>query len=591
MRVNVAVRQGLWSTQFQRVVVILTALLGAACGSSSALSTNPTPLKCAVTVSTPSGAMDPKGGEGTLGLTTAAECAWTAASQVSWISGVTPASGQGNAQLQFQISGNPDPSPRQGDIVVNDQHAQIRQNGAPCTFQVTPQTQTIGADAATASITVATGAACTWTATAGAAWLSITAGASGSGNGTVTYRAQANAGDARSGAITVAGQTVTIAQISPTSPPLPGPPGGPGCEFAIDTSVRSIGTAGGPLTVGVTAGAGCAWTAESQIAWVAVTNGASGSGNGTVTLSVAANGGSSRIGPVRVGGLIFLVDQAGNCAVAISPASQSFSAAGGAGSAITVTTNAGCTWAATSGAQWISITNGASGSGNGSVAFTIAANAGAARTGTIAIAGQTFSISQAASCAASLNPASQSMPVGGGAGSPIAVAIADGCAWTATSNAPWITITNGASGSGNGSVSFTVAANGDAARSGTIAVAGQTFTVNQAGSCCATINPTSQSAPVAGGAGNQVAVTIAGGCAWTATSNAPWITINNGASGSGNGSVSFTVAANGGAARSGTITVAGQTFTVNQAGSCCGDDQSDESVGPGGRRRGQSGAR
>ena len=42
------------------------------------------------------------------------------------------------------------------------------------------------------------------------------------------------------------------------------------------------------------------------------------------------------------------------------------------------------------------MTSGASGSGNGSVAFTVAANAGGARTGTITVAGQTFTVTQAA---------------------------------------------------------------------------------------------------------------------------------------------------------------------------------------------------
>ena len=38
-------------------------------------------------------------------------------------------------------------------------------------------------------------------------------------------------------------------------------------------------------------------------------------------------------------------------------------------------------------------------------------------------------------------------------------ASAGSCAWTAASNAAWITITAGASGTGNGSVSHNVAAN------------------------------------------------------------------------------------------------------------------------------------
>ena len=83
--------------------------------------------------------------------------------------------------------------------------------------------------------------------------------------------------------------------------------------------------------------------------------------------------------------------------------------------------------------------------------------------------------------------------------------------------------------------------------------------------CNYSINPASANFQVGGGS-NSVTVTATAGCGWTATSNAAWITITSGASGTGNGTVGYSVAANTGAVRAGTITIAGQTFTVNQAG-------------------------
>ena len=82
--------------------------------------------------------------------------------------------------------------------------------------------------------------------------------------------------------------------------------------------------------------------------------------------------------------------------------------------------------------------------------------------------------------------------------------------------------------------------------------------------CNYTIAPTTQAFPVNGDLGS-LTVTSASGCAWTATSNVPWVTITAGNSGAGNGSVNFTVAANTGPDRAGTLFVAGQTFTVTQA--------------------------
>jgi len=86
------------------------------------------------------------------------------------------------------------------------------------------------------------------------------------------------------------------------------------------------------------------------------------------------------------------------------------------------------------------------------------------------------------------------------------------------------------------------------------------------GACNYSITPTSAS--VGGAATNStVAVAAQAGCAWTSTANVSWLTITNGATGSGNGTVSYLVDANPSTnARAGTMTIAGWTFIVNQAG-------------------------
>jgi hypothetical protein len=82
------------------------------------------------------------------------------------------------------------------------------------------------------------------------------------------------------------------------------------------------------------------------------------------------------------------------CNYSITPPSQFFGASGGAGS-LTVTAPAGCAWTATSNASFINITSGASGSGAGSVAYSVAANGGTTqRTGGMTIASQTFNVTQ-----------------------------------------------------------------------------------------------------------------------------------------------------------------------------------------------------
>lgn len=87
----------------------------------------------------------------------------------------------------------------------------------------------------------------------------------------------------------------------------------------------------------------------------------------------------------------------GTCGFGVSSSGASLGPAGGTGS-VNVTTPAGCAWTASSGAAWITLTAGASGNGNGTVSFSVAANPGtSSRTGTLTIAGQTFTVTQAAS--------------------------------------------------------------------------------------------------------------------------------------------------------------------------------------------------
>jgi subtilisin family serine protease len=101
------------------------------------------------------------------------------------------------------------------------------------------------------------------------------------------------------------------------------------------------------------------------------------------------------------------------CTYALSQTAQSFSS-GAASGTVNVTAGAGCTWtAASNDPSFITITSGTGGTGNGTLSFSVAANAGAARTGTLTIAGQTFTVTQAAAPASvQLGQASYSVSEG-----------------------------------------------------------------------------------------------------------------------------------------------------------------------------------
>ncbi|HEX5735746.1 MAG TPA: BACON domain-containing carbohydrate-binding protein [Blastocatellia bacterium] len=173
-----------------------------------------------------------------------------------------------------------------------------------------------------------------------------------------------------------------------------------------------------------------------------------------------------------------------------------------------------------------------------------------------------FLVGGGGGCSYSISPTGSSFPARGGEGS-VTVNTSNNCNWTAVSNVSWIVIVSADSGTGPGTVSYVVRENfTNNSRTGTLSIAGQTFTVHQAGNCTFSISPTRRSFNGNGGTGT-VNVTVSGACNWTAVSNVTWITITSGASGTGSGTVSYSVASTT-SARTGTMTIAGLTFTVKQ---------------------------
>ena len=165
----------------------------------------------------------------------------------------------------------------------------------------------------------------------------------------------------------------------------------------------------------------------------------------------------------------------------------------------------------------------------------------------------------------------QGVTIGSGGGTGLAlVSTSPDCAWTSASNAPWIVIESGGSGTGSGAVGYRVAPNTTGAeRTGTLTIAGQTHTVVQEGGplCTFTLAPASATVPAAGATLSVSVLASNPSCAWTAVSNSAWISIVSGASATGTGTVRYTVAANSvETPRSGSLSIAGQSFPVTQNG-------------------------
>jgi hypothetical protein len=274
------------------------------------------------------------------------------------------------------------------------------------------------------------------------------------------------------------------------------------------------------------------------------------------------------------------------CTFSLSTTSMTMGAAGGAGS-VTVTTGNQCAWAASSGAAWITATGGTSATGSGVFTFTVAALASTApRTGTLNVAGQAVTVTQAGRtaplCAYEVAPVDVRACMAEGFVRTVDVTTSAGCGWTSSTSATWLTIAQGRSGTGPGTISYTLAANYDAARQATIEVrwptqtAGQNVRVAQAG-CRYGVSRDAIDAPAAGGdfafdvvsqsTDDSCGGPLQSGCMWSTGSSASWATVLGSMPRVGDDRVSIRVAANGGAARTAAITVRDRTVTIRQAGS------------------------
>jgi hypothetical protein len=538
--------------------------------------TNP----CTTTIAPTGATVGAATSTGSVSVTTGTGCAWTAVSNAGWVTISSGASGSGNGTVTYSIAANTAPTARSAALTIGGQTFSISQ-AAGCTFTISPTSLAVTSGPRTGTVSVSSGAACAWTAASSASWITITSGASGSGNGSVGYSIAANTTiSPRSGVVTIAGLAFTVTQDG-----IP-------CNATISPTGVSSDAAASAGTIAVSIPAGCAWTAADNASWVSITSGASGTGNGNVAYTIAANPNTTqRTATITVAGQSFGITQAGVvCSLTISPTASSPTHAGGA-STVAVTANASsCPWTAGSNDPWITVTAGSSGSGSGSVSYNVAANSlTSSRTGTMTIAGRTMTVTQSGvPCNFTISPTTSSLGPEASTNT-VAVSAPAGCPWTATESSTWISITSGASGSGNGTVTYAVVSNPSITpRSTGMTIAGQSFNITQAGQACTyTLNPAGASVP-AGGTTGTVDLTAMTGCAWTATSSAAWVTVTTGANGSGNGTIGYSVAANGTTSpRTGGLTIGGQAFTITQAGGACtytvnpGSESFTEAGGPG----------
>lgn len=621
-----------------------------------------------------------------------------------------------------------------------------------CTYSIAPASQTVAQSGGGGTINVTADAGCAWTARSDVAWLTIASGGSGTGNGSVSFSAAANTSIERTGTLSIAGQLFVVSQagvpllsvddggfesfggptstggssyavnrLTPSSYPVTidavaiyfasgvgigvgdaltilvgtSPGGGSGIDNtqfvttpatvqALDQfnvfPIPGVAVSAGDFVVGASMARSsiplAIDTTSSQvrsyfssdgktfktledlarkgnygiraipsqvvscltITGLSPTSTRSGSGEaititgtqlneatsltfsyqvaaplaGSATQITAALPDTAESGPIAV-------NTKAGCAAAltpfltitpcasVAPSSQAFGDSAGAGT-FTVTAAGGCRWTARSNANWLTIGSGATGSGNGSVAFSVAANTNyMARKGTLTIGGVTVTVLQAASggnCATtSIVPGQivnsflrdadcpttlsrghpgETWSFNGASGQKVDAAVRvprlydfDPLVGLIGPAGAVVATGSGTSGKTDARIQTTLPSAGTyvvevtstQASSGDTGDYTLTLTSTMPG-CSYVVSPTRRDSPVEGGAGS-ITVTSTAGCTWEAGTDASWISIDSGRSGSGSGTVTYSIPVNPSAVRTAVVGVAGTSVTINQVCAFC----------------------
>ncbi|HSO23964.1 MAG TPA: PKD domain-containing protein, partial [Chondromyces sp.] len=402
-----------------------------------------------------------------------------------------------------------------------------------CSYNLSIPGTTLGPAEGTSSFTVFTTSSCSWTASPSAPWITITSGSSDTGTGTVYFKVAENTGPQRTGFISAAGKAFSIVQQAPNVPANfvmsnPRPEIGEVVTFTVDEALSVDSWDFGESDCrGSSHVINCSFLppgACNEMEWTFPTE-----GDKPITMVLADGRTQTKVPTVRpvgecctadrlpsasftasttepaLGETVYFSDTSGKSAATkalgftwgptnpeigqkvtftlngvtgtISKATWSFGDTGCAGASATQicvpdglfnTCSAASFTYADGGTKQVSVALELEGGGAqnaGPVGVTVL-NSGSCDGG------------GGGGCNYSLSPLSNQLPAAGGGGQ-FAVNTAAGCAWSATTSADWLTLTDTA-GTGPGSVRYTAASyDGVIMRSGIINVEGERHTVRQ----------------------------------------------------------------------------------------------------------------
>lgn len=424
-------------------------------------------------------------------VTTASTCLTGVRVQdVAWIATAGPAlhaAGSGSATLT--VAANDTGATRTAYAFIGDRRVLLTQQSSCRPEHITFLESAVSVAAAPAdgrsTVPVKVGvrstvSTCYPTVTSDAAWLSNQSVNEGVGNGValLSLAAQTNrTAAARTATVTVSGRTVQVTQAAGACP--------------LSLPVQMVLSNSGALATRqetLTGDTSCAWTASTSTPWLTLGGGsqtASGSGGGTLTATASTNDtGAMRTGAVTINGVSVPVFQLTGDATACSwsaSRSPSGTVSGAAGTiAVSLTTPAGCPWAARSDVSWMSVSGSSTGIGSGTITFAVEANPARQREDTVWVGAASLTVTQSAGvspCQMGVSSTVSSFMSSGGSGT-LTVTAPAACNWVlsfssgsdARGTPDWFSASRPLTGAGNVEVPFTIAANTGRGRGITIGV-------------------------------------------------------------------------------------------------------------------------
>ena len=346
-----------------------------------------------------------EGANGLMSVTATPDLPWSAESGASWIT-VMPAcrTGDGNGNVVYSVSPNPTLAIRTGKVIVTPDPA----SGLPAKTHNVTQPAAVASissaehtfDAAGESFDVQVDVADVvgWTIENGVSWITISGGTSRIGPGKVSIAVKPNMTiDSRATVLTIAGHEFSVTQAGRT------------VELEYTSKVFGTEPNGGSGSVEIHPNGNVSWTARpSDPSWITIWGGdgcttnpdgsVSGTGAGTIEYILSAyNGdGSPLTGMITIGNqTVYITQRAYD--YNIHPSAAQVAGNSGDGE-FGVTASIGQVWNAITTEPWITIEDGYdSGTGSGIVRYFFTDNnTGKTRTGKIVIAGEEYTITQAA---------------------------------------------------------------------------------------------------------------------------------------------------------------------------------------------------